>query len=83
MFDWNDSKGRPIDLAYARSRALNEPLAELYQHKGQSETSPLLSPADEFADFERAEELLGMGSGSKPDGSFARQALGRGLVIES
>lgn len=83
MFDWNDSKGRPIDLAYARSRAQNEPLAELYQHKGQSETSPLLSPADEFADFERAEELLGMGGGSKPDGSFARQALGRGLVIES
>jgi hypothetical protein len=83
MFDWNDSKGRPIDIAYARSRALNEPLVELYQHKGQSETSPLLSAADEFADFERAEELLGMGGGSKPDGSFARQALGRGLVIES
>ncbi len=83
MFDWNDSKGRPVDLAYARMRAMNEPLAEIYQHKGQSETSPLLSPADEFADFERAEELLGSGGGSKVDGSFARQALGRGLAIES
>ena len=83
MFDWNDSQGRPIDEAYARMRAMNEPLAEVYQHKGQSETSPLISPADEFADFERAEELLGSGGPSKPDGSFARQALGRGLVIES
>ncbi len=83
MFDWNMSNGRPIDEAYARTRAMNEPLAEVYQHKGQSETSPLISPADEFADFERAEELLGSGGPSKPDGSFARQALGRGLVIES
>ncbi len=82
MFDWNDSKGRPIDEAYARMRAFNEPLAEVYQHKGQSETSPLLSPADEFADFERAEELLGTGGPSKAEGSFAREALGRGLVVE-
>ncbi len=81
MFDWNNSNGRPIDGAYARRRAFNEPLAEVYQHKGQSETSPLLSPADEFADFERAEELLTFGP-SKVDGSFVRQALGRGLVVE-
>jgi len=80
MFDWNDSDGKPMTAAYAKSRALNEPLTELFQHKGQSETSPLLSPTDEFADFERAEELLTMGP-SKVDGSFARQALGRGMVI--
>lgn len=83
MFDWNRSDGKPIDAAYAFHRAMNEPLAEVYQHKGQSETSPLLSPADEFADFERAEELLGSGGQSKVDGSFVRQALGRGMVIES
>ncbi|MGE3690406.1 MAG: DUF3604 domain-containing protein [Novosphingobium sp.] len=83
MFDWNMSNGKPIDAAYAFHRAMNEPLAEIFQHKGQSETSPLLSPADEFADFERAEELLGSGGGSKLDGSFVRQALGRGMAIES
>ncbi len=83
MFDWNMSNGRPIDAAYAFHRAMNEPLAELFQHKGASETSPLLSPADEFGDFERAEELLGSGGASKVDGSFVRQALGRGMVIES
>ena len=83
MFDWNDSDGRPIDEAYARLRAFNEPLAEIYQHKGQSETTPLISGADEFADFERAESLLGTGGKSRPDGSHVRDALGRGLVIEA
>lgn len=83
MFDWNMSDGKPIDEAYARMRAFNEPLAEIYQHKGQSETTPLISGADEFADFERAETLLGFGGKSRPDGSHVRDALGRGLVIEA
>ncbi len=81
MFDWRDSDGNPIDEAYAQARAMNEPLVEIYQHKGQSETSPVLSPDDEFADFERAESLLTFGK-SDVNGSFARQGLGRGLVIE-
>ena len=80
MFDWNDSEGNPIDEAYAQARALNEPLVEVFQHKGQSETSPLLSPDDAFADFERAEELLTFGK-SDVNGSYARDGLGRGLVI--
>ncbi|MBW8785817.1 MAG: DUF3604 domain-containing protein [Novosphingobium sp.] len=82
MFDWNDSNGRPIDEAYAQRRAFNEPLSEAFQHKGQSETSPLLSPTDEFADFERAEESL-VGGPSPVNGSFIRQALGRGIVLQS
>ena len=81
MFDWKKSDGRPIDEAYAQQRALNEPLVEVYQHKGQSETSPLLSPEDDFADFERSEALLTGGKG-EVNGSFTRQALGRGLVLE-
>jgi len=52
MHDWNDSNGRPIDEAYALHRVLNEPLAEISQTKGQSETHPLLSPDDEFANYE-------------------------------
>src|SRR5512146_2356797 len=42
-FDWNMSDGRPIDEAYALERALNEPLVEIKQLKGSSETTPELS----------------------------------------
>ncbi len=81
MFDWNDSDGKPIDEAYAQRRAYNEPLTEVFQNKGQSETVPDLSASDEFSNFEVMEELLG-GGASPPNGSYVRQALGRGLVIQ-
>lgn len=82
MFDWVDSKGRPIDQAYAELRAANEPLAEISQNKGASETHPALSPNDEFANFEFYDHLLiSAESKSKPGGSYVRDALGRGLVI--
>jgi hypothetical protein len=82
MFDWNTSDHRPIDEAYAQRRALNEPLTEIDQNKGQSETIPALSPNDEFADFEVYDHLLS-GAPGKSDGSYIRQAYGRGLVIQS
>ena len=47
-----DSKGRPIDRAWAQERVNNEPLTEIHQLKGTSETHPELSPNDEFADYE-------------------------------
>ena len=52
MFNPRYSDGREIDEAYARRRALWEPLAEMFQSKGSSETTPALSPHDAFADFE-------------------------------
>ena len=82
MFDWVDSRGKPIDQAYAEDRASNEPVAEISQNKGASETLPELSPSDEFANFERYDHLLvSPNKKSKPGGSYVRDALGRGLII--
>ena len=36
-----DSKGRPIDAAWAQDRMNNEPLTEIHQLKGTSETHPV------------------------------------------
>jgi len=79
-----DTKGRPIDAAYAESRMRNEPLIEIKQLKGTSETHPLLSPNDEFASFEIMQFLLGDPQGRIPHivGSFARQALKDGLALQ-
>jgi hypothetical protein len=81
MFDWNDSNGRPIDQAYAEQRASDEPLVEIAQNKGASETHPVLSPNDEFSNFEFYDHLLISQKKSKPEGSYVRDALGRGLEI--
>jgi Protein of unknown function (DUF3604) len=79
-----DTKGRPIDAAYAASRTRNEPLIEIKQLKGTSETHPLLSPTDEFANFELMSVLLGNPPGRIPHivGSYARQALKDGLTMQ-
>jgi len=52
MFALEDTKGNPISKHYAKSRSRWEPLYEVTQIKGDSETHPLLSPSDEFADYE-------------------------------
>jgi len=84
MYDWNDNDGNPITKAYAERRALNEPLTEIVQIKGQSDTVPALSPNDEFANFEIYDHLIARpGAKSNPHGSYIREAFGRGLVIES
>ena len=79
-----DTKGRPIDAAYAASRIRNEPLTEIKQLKGTSETHPLLSPNDEFASFELMSVLLGNPEGRVPHivGSYVRQALKDGIAMQ-
>jgi hypothetical protein len=81
MFGEKDSDGKPIDEAYALRRVLNEPLNEISQNKGASETHPVLSPNDEFAGFEIFDRLLIGNAHSEEHGSYAREALGKGLEI--
>jgi hypothetical protein len=78
-----DSKGRPIDAAWAQSRVNNEPLSEIQQLKGASETHPVLSPNDEFAGHEILEYLLG-GADRAPKlhGSYIREAYENGLAMQ-
>ena len=82
MFDMVDSEGRPISAQYARTRMRWEPLAEVLQMKGTSETHPFLSPEDEFANFEIYPFLLFGGPAVPDPGAFVRTALLRGLQIE-
>ena len=45
-------KGKPITADYARRRMQWEPVVEVTQFKGDSETHSALSADDHFADFE-------------------------------
>ncbi|PQA89776.1 hypothetical protein CW354_01560 [Marinicaulis flavus] len=84
MFERVKWNGQPIDRAYAELRMRNEPLVEIIQTKGQSETLPLLSPNDEFAGFEVMDLYVGS---IKPvttfAGGYVRDALKRGLETEA
>lgn len=78
-----DEDGAAIDAEYASSRQEWEPLIEVTQYKGDSETHPALSPDDEFADFERYGKRLDGGPLEHVTGSYARPALIRGLQIDA
>jgi hypothetical protein len=52
MFNALTFKNMPISADYARTRAAIEPLLEVTQIKGDSETHPFISPDDEFAGYE-------------------------------
>ncbi|MDX1432000.1 MAG: DUF3604 domain-containing protein, partial [Gammaproteobacteria bacterium] len=78
-----DHAGRPIDRAWAEARMRNEPLTEMKQVKGQSETTPGLSPNDEFALYEIfVWQLLGAKGAPREYGSYARQAYKDGIASE-
>ncbi|MYE84589.1 MAG: DUF3604 domain-containing protein [Gammaproteobacteria bacterium] len=74
--------GAALDPAYAEMRMRNEPLVEITQVKGTSETHPLLSPNDEWAGFELLPFRVATWILSNVSGSFVREALIRGVRFE-
>ncbi|MDH3788782.1 MAG: DUF3604 domain-containing protein [Xanthomonadales bacterium] len=78
--------GKKIDRNYVELRARWEPMYEVTQIKGDGETHPLLSPDDEFADYETWDVGNLDVSAVKQDDmlqyEYAREALKNGLVLE-
>ncbi|MEQ9452497.1 MAG: DUF3604 domain-containing protein [Pseudomonadales bacterium] len=81
MFETTTRAGTPIDIDYAEQRLRNEPLVEVTQVKGTSDTHPLLSPNDEWADFEIMNYTIGTSFLSQPQGGYVRDAYRRGLQL--
>ena len=81
MFEMTTFGGKPLDGAYAETRMRNEPLVEVTQIKGTSDTHPFLSPDDEWADFEISPYRIARWALSNPAGSYVRDAYLRGLRL--
>ena len=79
--------GAAVDENYVTLRNRWEPLYEITQIKGDGETHPLLSPDDEFADFETWDAgNLDLSEAKTPDmlpHEYAREALKQGLALEA
>ena len=86
MFGPVDSEGNPLTKEYATTRSRWEPLLEVTQVKGDSESHPFLSPNDEFADFGNWDWGIMVGSSGHPESwyqyEYARPALKLGLRVE-
>jgi hypothetical protein len=84
MFGEKTESGKPVNKAYAELRMKWEPIYEVTQMKGDGEAHPMLSPDDEFADFEQWDTDL---SGApltveRLTGEYGRSGLKRGLQLE-
>ena len=82
MFKLVDWAGDPLDDDYAKQRVRNEPIVEITQIKGTSETHPILSSRDEWASFEIMPYRVATNALSQPRGSYVREALLNGLALE-
>ena len=83
MFNLEQYEGEPLDARYAAIRTRNEPLVEITQTKGTSDTHPALSPNDEWADFEIYPYRIGGGlTPSQAPGSYVREAYLNGLRLD-
>jgi len=85
MFELATWAGDPMTLSHNEKRARNEPLVEISQVKGTSETHPALSMRDEWADFEIDPYVAGGGKLriAKPSGGYVRDAMKKGLALEA
>lgn len=85
MFSKNKFDGSPMDADYASQRVRWESMHEMTQIKGDEETHPLLSPDDEFADFESWDVANLSGTSAKTPEmlryEYARSALKVGLEL--
>jgi Protein of unknown function (DUF3604) len=84
MFPQTTIRNQPVSLEYAQARQKWEPVAEITQYKGDSETVAVLSPADEFADFETYGYFLqSKAQDYQPtEGDYLRGALKRGIELD-
>ena len=85
MFAERTLRGETMDAAHAESRRRWEPVVEITQIKGDSETHPTLSPDDAFAGFEPYEHYIQQApeAYAPHPGDFVRPALMSGLEIEA
>ena len=86
MYEETRFDGSPMTREYAQARQRWEPLMEVTQIKGQSESHPSLSPTDEFASWDLWDEGNLNGVPKKPGmirTEYWREALKSGLRLEA
>lgn len=84
MYAETTLKGEPITAEYAKRRMHWEPISEATQIKGDSETHPVVSPDDEFADFETYAHYIQQDRQEYTPAAadYIRGALKTGLALE-
>jgi hypothetical protein len=85
MFEETTFTGGTMTRAYAQARQKWEPLIEVTQIKGQSESHPSLSPSDEFASWDLWDRGNLNGMAKKPGmlrAEYWREGLKSGLRLE-
>lgn len=91
MFETKDRFNNNYTAEFATTRQLNEPLAEIYQHKGQSECLGTTGAGanDELCGFElipynnlTGDRFGGLNTGDPLPGDFLREAMKDGLKLQ-
>ncbi|MEQ8803964.1 MAG: DUF3604 domain-containing protein, partial [Haliea sp.] len=85
MIDDQTLRGEPASAECSETLRYSEPVEEITQIKGDSETHPALSPDDPFADFETYPYYIQQGTSDylPQPGDYLRPALLRGLGLEA
>ena len=86
MFAMSTFAGKRLTESWAKERARWEPVYEITQMKGDGEAHPMLSPNDEFADYETWDKMTIGGLPNSPENypfEYARSALKNGLALEA